>query len=222
MVSIAAKPALRAPIGNNKQLSEAVADAIINAIAEGVLQPGERLIEEVIAAELSVSRVPLREAIRTLEAQGIVVVTLNRGARIVSMDENTTSNVQEARIALETIAARGAMNAIARDLRLASGMHDVVEAMRSAKRRSDWEALRRSDIQFHRELCIASGNEVVLKLWEALSRHITIIFGREIQREHNFDVVIAEHERLIELLADGAPDIGIHLKAHILRLSDGS
>ena len=222
MPSTADMPALRAVGGTNKQLSEAVADAITNAIAQGAIQPGERLVEEMIAAQLSVSRVPLREAIRTLEAQGIVVVTLNRGARVVAMDESTIAHVQEARIALETVAARGAIRAIRREPRLLEPMQDAVDMMRTAKRRLDWTALRRCDVQFHRELCLASGNDVILKLWEALSRHITIIFGREIEQEHNFDVVIAEHERLMDLLAQGSPTIEKDMEEHILRLGMGS
>src|SRR6476620_4969231 len=107
MATLTNIPPLPALSGGPRHLSEAIADAITSAIAQGALHPGERLIEEAIAAQLLVSRVPLREAIRTLEAQGILVVTPNRGARVVSMDERTVANVQEARIAIERIACKG-------------------------------------------------------------------------------------------------------------------
>jgi DNA-binding GntR family transcriptional regulator len=205
--------------GNSKHLSEAIADAITNAIAQGLLQPGERLIETAVAGQLAVSRVPLREALRTLEAQGIVVVTPNRGARIVAMDEKTVADVQETRIALERIAARGAMAVFRRDPGRLKPLRDAVAMMVAAERQLDWAALRRSDIQFHHELCVASGNEVALKLWEALSRHIAIIFGREIEAEHDFAVVIAQHEHLIDLLASASPTVFEEIESHVMRLS---
>src|SRR5262245_38602196 len=141
MATLADIPPLAAPSGAARPLSEAIADAITSAIAQGALQPGERLIEEAIASQLAVSRVPLREAIRTLEAQGILVVTPNRGARIVVMDERTIANVQEVRIALERIACKGVMERIGEMPRLLDAMHDATDAMRSAKRRQDWAGL---------------------------------------------------------------------------------
>jgi DNA-binding GntR family transcriptional regulator len=219
MATLTDIPPLPALSGAPRHLSEAIAEAITSAIAQGALQPGGRLIEEAIAAQLSVSRVPLREAIRTLEAQGILVVTPNRGARIVSMDECTIGNVHEARIALERIACNGVMERISHVPDLLDPMHDATDAMRSAKRRGDWAALRRSDIQFHRALCAASQNKIVAKLWEGLARHIAIIFGREIEEEHDFDVVIAQHELLLAMLARQDAGVAEEIGAHIMRLS---
>jgi DNA-binding GntR family transcriptional regulator len=219
MPTLADIPPLPTLSGAPRHLSEAIADAITSAIAQGALHPGERLFEEAIAAQLSVSRVPLREAIRTLEAQGILVVTPNRGARVVSMDERTVANVQEARIALERIACKGVMKRIDKVPRLLDAMQDATDSMRSAKRRLDWAGLRRCDIQFHRALCAAAENEVVAKLWEGLSRHIAIIFGREIEQEHDFDVVIAQHELLLAMLARKDRGVAKEIEAHIMRLS---
>jgi DNA-binding GntR family transcriptional regulator len=219
MTTEALAPLPLAGAGSNaRHLSEAVADAITNAIAQGLLKPGDRLLETAIAAQLSVSRVPLREAIRTLQAQGILVVTPNRGTRVVSVDDRTVGQVLEARIALERLAAKGAVETFRSDPKRMEPLQDAVAMMEVAQRRSDWAALRRSDIRFHHELCLASGNDVVLKLWEALSRHIAIIFGREIEAEHDFAVVIGQHERMLAMLASGSPSLNEEIEAHILRL----
>ncbi len=215
-----ARLAALAPIaGAGKQLSEEVADLIIGAIAQGLFGPGDRLVEEAIASQLAVSRVPVREAIKTLQAQGILIVTPNRGARVATIDAATISQVQEARIALERIAAKGAAAAFRADPSRSIPLQDAVGMMEVVAKREDWAGLRRCDLTFHHELCIASGNEIVLKLWEALSRHIAIIFGREIASERNFEVVIGQHHRLLDLLVAGSSAMDEEIEAHIMRLS---
>jgi DNA-binding GntR family transcriptional regulator len=215
-----ARLAALAPIaGAGKQLSEEVADLIIGAIAQGLFGPGDRLVEEAIASQLAVSRVPVREAIKTLQAQGILIVTPNRGARVATIDAATISQVQEARIALERIAAKGAAAAFRADPSRSIPLQDAVGMMEVVAKREDWAGLRRCDLTFHHELCIASGNEIVLKLWEALSRHIAIIFGREIASERNFEVVIGQHHRLLDLLMAGSSAMDEEIEAHIMRLS---
>jgi DNA-binding GntR family transcriptional regulator len=203
----------------SRHLSENVADAIVGAIAQGMFQSGERLVEETVARELEVSRVPIREAIRILQAQGILVVTPNRGARIAALDDATIVQVHEARIAIETIAVKDAMKRSRRNPELLDVLRGVIARMEAASRRSDWAGLRRLDLEFHRELCIASGNGIVLKLWEAISRHIAIIFGREIASERNFRVVIDQHRKFHRLLSEGSPKVYGELRSHILRLS---
>jgi DNA-binding GntR family transcriptional regulator len=207
---------LAAPV-RSERLSERVADAIVNLISQGHFQPGERITEEDISTRLDVSRVPIREAITTLETQGILVLSLNRGARVAAFGERERHQVNQARIALERIAARDASAAYREQPELLERLEEVIFRMELVARRDDWVAMRDCDVQFHRVLCRASGNPIVLKLWEALSRHITIIFGREISTERDYGVVIAQHRRLFEMLRDGK-DVDAEIEAHIMRL----
>ncbi|MBL8584775.1 MAG: GntR family transcriptional regulator [Rhizobiaceae bacterium] len=200
-----------------ERLSERVADAIVNLIAQGHYQPGERITEDDVASRLAVSRVPIREAITTLEAQGILVLSLNRGARVAAFGESERRQVKEARIALESIAARGAASAYRLRPELLERLDEVIFRMELAARRDDWAAMRDCDVQFHRALCEASGNTIILKLWEALSRHIAIIFGREILTERDCGVVVDEHRRLLQVLREGG-DVEAAIHAHIMRL----
>lgn len=203
--------------GRSERLSERVADAIVNLISQGHYQPGERITEEDVSSRLSVSRVPIREAITTLEAQGILVLSLNRGARVAAFGDRERQQVNQARIALERIAARDAVAAYRESPQLLEKLEEVIFRMELVARRDDWVAMRDCDVQFHRVLCEASGNPIVLKLWEALSRHITIIFGREISTERDYAVVIAQHRRLLESLRQGG-DVEREIEAHIMRL----
>src|SRR6202171_4944660 len=93
----------------SRSLPDQIADAIVEGIAAGVLRPGQRVMETDPAPRLAVSRVPLREALKTLEAQGIVAREQHRGVRIVELDEARIVRVCEFPAALETIAARGAV-----------------------------------------------------------------------------------------------------------------
>ncbi|SRR5579883_2779130 len=217
----AAAPALRPITGREdgvRQLGQSIADAIVDAVAQGTLEPSQRIIEENLARKFEVSRVPIREAIKLLQAQGILKVTPNRGARVAAFDPAMIEQVYEARIALERIAVRDALAAYRREPRLLDGLREIISRMERMARWSDWVEFRRCDVAFHREICRASGNEIVLKLWEALAQHITIIFGRELASERNFGVVIDQHTKLLELFERGDAGIEQVIEDHIVRL----
>ena len=216
--SISIAPVLANATGGARLLTELVADAIVNAVAQGVLEPGQRLIESELAAQFKVSRVPVREAIKIMQAQGILKAVPNQGTRVASFDGAAIDQVIEVRLALERIAARDAIATYRRDPRRLDQLREIVSDMDRAARWSDWAELRRLDVAFHHEFCRASGNNIVLSLWEALARHITIVFGREIASERKFPVVISQHQKLIALFEAGDPHIEDAIEAHILRL----
>jgi DNA-binding GntR family transcriptional regulator len=214
-------PALRPIAGRAeraRQLGEAIADAIVDAVAQGTLAPSQRIIEEDLARKFEVSRVPIREAIKLLQAQGILKVTPNRGARVASFDPAMIDQVYEARIALERIAVREAVGVYRREPRLLDGLREIISRMERMASWSDWVEFRKCDVAFHHEICRASGNEIVLKLWEALAQHITIIFGRELASERNFTVVIDQHRKLLEMFEHGDASIERLIEGHIVRL----
>lgn len=201
-----------------RQLGDSIADAIVDAVAQGTLEPAQRVIEEDLARKFKVSRVPIREAIKLLQAQGILKVTPNRGARVAPFDSAMIEQVYEARIALERIAVRDAMLAYQREPRLLDGLREIISRMERTARWSDWVEFRKCDVAFHREICRASGNEIVLKLWETLAQHITIMFGRELASERNFTVVIDQHRKLLELFEHNNQAIEQVIEEHIVRL----
>lgn len=205
-------------VDGGRQLGDTVADAIVNAVAQGTLQPGERIVESDLARKLKVSRVPIREAIKILQAQGILYVTPNRGARVAPFEPNVVDQVFEVRVALERIAVRDAVQAYRRDPRQIDALREIVSRMERVARRSDWVEFRKRDVDFHHEICRVSRNEIVLKLWEALARHITIIFGRELASERNFELLIDQHRKLIWLFESLDPRIEQVIEDHIMRL----
>jgi DNA-binding GntR family transcriptional regulator len=200
-------------------MAERAAEAIVLGVASGALQPGQRLVEVELARLLQMSRVPLREALKILEAQGIVESIPHRGTHLATFDEARIDEICEARLALEKIAMRGAMEAYRRDPSLIARLDKILGAMERAAMHLEWIEISRADLNFHREICRASGNAIVQKLWDGLARHVLIVFGKEIRGERDAKTIVPQHKRLRDILAAGkAEALDDELDQHILRL----
>jgi DNA-binding GntR family transcriptional regulator len=203
----------------SRSLPDQIADAIVEGIAAGVLRPGQRLIELDLASRFSVSRVPLREALKTLEAQGILERGQNRGVRIVELDETRIDRICEVRSALETIAARYAIATYRTEPQRLQRLEVVLAEMTDAVHRGSWAAVNRADLAFHREICFASKNDIVITLWQGLSRHVLMIFGREILTEAGQSMIVDQHREFIAaLLAGDDATLAETVERHIMRL----
>ena len=198
-----------------RSLGERVADAIVEAIAQGELQPGARVPEVELATRLGVSRVPVREALKILGTQGIVETTLHRGACIVPVDERRVQQIREVRLALEQLAAPDARRVLRAEPARLDRLQAVIRRMEERAARRDWSGVNKADIAFHRELVLASGNPIVLPLWEGLARHVRIVFGFEIQGLVDQLAIVAEHQELCAALV-GDADLDTIMARHIL------
>lgn len=200
-------------------LADQAADVIVTGIYSGALRPGARLYEKELAQRLNMSRVPLREALKILEAQGIVESIPHRGSRIALFDEKRTGHIVEARIALERIAVKSAAPLYKAKPALASALDGIISRMESAAAYLDWIEISKADLDFHREICRVSGNEIVGKLWESLARHVFIVFGHEKRKTEDAAGLGDQHRRLRDLLVAGdVATLQIEIEAHILRI----
>ena len=200
-------------------LSEQAADAIVTGISAGALKPGQRLYETELASLLSISRVPLREALKILESQGIVESIPHRGTHIASFDDQRVNQICESRIALEQIALSTAAPIYQADPSLFANIDRIIASMELSAERLEWIEVSKADLSFHREICRVSGNEIVQILWETLARHVFIIFGHEIRDERDAQVMAPQHRRLRDLLAAGdVQALREEIEWHILRV----
>lgn len=200
-------------------LAEQAADAIVTGIAAGALKPGERLFETELASLLNMSRMPLREALKILEAQGIVESVPHRGTRIALFGDDRIDHICQVRIALERIALASAAPLYKAEPSLLAGLDRIIAAMEKAAHRLEWIDVSKADLSFHREICRVSGNDILQTLWETLARHVFIVFGHEIRDERDAAVMGPHHRRLRDLLAAGdVPTLHREIEAHILRL----
>lgn len=200
-------------------LADQTSYAIVEGIAAGVLKPGQRLVETELAQLFQVSRVPLREALKVLEAQGIVESTRHRGTHVAQFDETRFDQICEARVALERIAITGAAAACRKDPALLRPFEAHIEAIERAAQNVDWPQIGRADLAFHRQFCIAAGNPVVLTLWEAIARNVMIVFGHEARRERDAAAIGPDHRKLLGLLKTaGTAELHDAIEKHIMRL----
>ncbi len=200
-------------------LADQAADAIVTGIASGVLRPGQRLIETELASLLHMSRVPLREALKILEAQGIVESIPHRGTSIALFGDDRFNNICEARIALERLALASAAPRYKHDPTLLDSLDRLIGTMEKAASRLEWIDVSKADLSFHREICRVSGNQIVLTLWETLARHVFIVVGHEIRDERDAAVIGPQHRKLRDLLAAGdVKALQADIESHILRI----
>lgn len=139
------------------------------AILTGRIGPGERLLQVELAERFGVSRIPLREVLRTLHAEGLVVIEPNRGAICRPLEAKDLADLYAVRGALEELVVRTAAAQFV-DLRLA------VRAMRAdafaASERGDFARLIELDCGFHAALAARSGNEHLARSLESCSSQI--------------------------------------------------
>ena len=201
-------------------LVEQTVDVIVKAAAEGRFRPGDRVVEAEVARELGVSRVPVREALRLLESQGIVVSAPHQGMRLMEVDAAHLRQILVVRSGLERLAAPAAAIALQRDPAAQRGMKVHLTAMGAAARRGSGFDLAQADTAFHRAICRLSDNRVLLQLWETLARRLTIIFGLA-ARTMDLREVHRAHVGLLQVLLRGdAAEIGAVLDRHIMEAVD--
>jgi len=158
-------------------LSDQVKDYLLTAILAGEFPPGSRIIETRVARHLGVSQGPVREALRDLEALGLIDTTPYQGARVRQPHKAELLEAYDLRAMLESFGARLAIPRLS-DADLLD-LEGFVSAMQEAARAGDENEQARVDVAFHSRIVALSGNQVLQRLWrflEPVSRtHITYI-----------------------------------------------
>jgi DNA-binding GntR family transcriptional regulator len=180
---------------------EQAAEAIVGAAARGVFLPGDRLVEAEIARDLGISRVPVREALRLLESQGIVVSTPYKGMRLMQVSNASVAEVMRVRLALETLAVQEAMRRPGGPERFA-GLRRFADGYAQAQETGDPAAVVAAEEAFHGELCRCSGNAPLAAVWNSLARQLAVVWGLG-QTARGLTESVVEHDGLIAALERG-------------------
>lgn len=185
-----------------KSLVNQVVDAIVEATAKGIFLPGDRIVEAEVARSLNVSRIPVREALRLLESQGVVVSERYRGMSLMSVDIDRLEKILKVRLALEKLAGAEVMAKLRTDPDVLAPLEQVLADMHAAGAADDGFRVASLDTEFHLCLCRLSGNEVLVRTIEPLSRQLTIIFGLSTMKK-GVQSIVAEHDEVIAALRAG-------------------
>ena len=147
-------------------LADQVRDRLLEGILSGHYPPDARIIETQVARELGTSQAPVREALRGLEALGVVEITPFRGARVRRPTRREILEAYTVRSTLEALAARSAVPRMT-DADVAD-LAWQLDAMRAAARRDDGHALAEADARFHGRIIELAGNGTLERVWRTL------------------------------------------------------
>jgi DNA-binding GntR family transcriptional regulator len=171
-------------------------------IVDAQYLPGERLTEDRLAADFGVSRNPVREALRVVEAEGFVDVHPRRGAVVATPDEDTMRDLFAVRVLLEPLAARLAAGR-AGDDELTS-LRDLLDQARLATETDDLDRVAELNSALHNRVVELSGNVWLAQFSLAMHRHVHWVFrlGAASRAAHSWK----EHVRLVEALEAHDPE----------------
>ncbi len=202
-----------------RSLVEQVVDAIVEAAAKGAFLPGDRLVEAELARSLNVSRIPVREALRLLESQGVVVSERYRGMSLMSVDIDRLEQILKVRLALESLAGAEVMERLKADPDILAPLQSVLDEMHLAAADDDGFRVASLDTEFHHVLCKLSGNEALVRTFEQLSRQLTIVFGLSTMKK-GVQSIVEEHDIVVDVLRTGNQTAFVDLmRVHILDYS---
>ena len=183
-------------------LRDQVLSELRRRIVDAHYLPGERLTEDRLAADFGVSRNPVREALRVVEAEGFVEVQPRRGAVVATPDEATMRDMFAVRGLLEPLAARLAAGR-AHDDQLA-GLRGLLDDARVATETGDLDRVAELNSALHTRVVELSGNLLLQQFSLSMYRHVHWVFrlGAASRATHSWK----EHVRLVEALEAHDPD----------------
>lgn len=147
-------------------LRQEVLGALRSAILAGDIPVGTRLLEAEVAASMSVSRAPVREAVRHLEQEGLVEIFPHRGAVVVGLPETEIDAIYELRAVIEGRATAAAIDKLG-DVEI-DRLDALIDEMRVAIKQHEIEAIAEIDLRFHGLIVEWSGMTLLRHIWSSL------------------------------------------------------
>jgi len=192
---------INATINEYLPLRDVVFQTLRQAILHGELEPGERLMEIHLAERLGVSRTPIREAIRKLELEGLVVMIPRRGAVVASITEKDLKDVLEVRQTLEVLAAEVACERITPEL--LKELANAAEEFRKLKASDDVTKLAAADVRFHDIIYEATGNARLITILNNLREQMYRYRLEYLKDKGTHERLNKEHQKIYQAIKNG-------------------
>lgn len=203
-------------------LGEQLADILRLAIVQGDVKPGARLVEDTVAAQHGISRGPVRDALRTLTAEGLVE-SRARGFFAKPFTQQDIDELYDIREAAEQLACRLAIARASREDW--SQAETQVERMRQAADAADRREYARADLAFHTEYYVHSGSARLLTLWHQFQPTFATLLDVTNAQDADLHPSADDHHLLMQLTLDGdadafAPALTRHLDGSRRRMAE--
>ncbi|MBS2965681.1 GntR family transcriptional regulator [Actinocrinis puniceicyclus] len=193
--------------------TEAVLDALKHAILTGGLPPGQPLIENDLAAQLGVSKTPVREALKTLAGAGLVTMSPYKGAMVRTVDDALAHSVYDIRLLLEPEAVRRAVVSGATAASHRTAAADALDRADACTDRADRSLANR---EFHRALYLGCGNDLMVGILDGLRDQTALVSAVVWNRTPSWEQEAAEHRAILDAVLAGAADrAAVLLREHI-------
>lgn len=196
-------------------LRDVVFKTLRQAILTGELKPGERLMEIHLANKLGVSRTPIREAIRQLELEGLVIMVPRKGAQVASITEKSLTDVLEVRLALEKLAVELACKRISYDQK--EMLKEKMLEFEQLAGTDDASLIARADVAFHDAIFDSTGNMRLGQMVNNLAEQMYRYRFEYIKDKSGHEKLVLEHRQIYDAIIKGDIDdatkqISIHIK----------
>lgn len=190
------KGELKMDVNEYLPLRDVVFNTLRQAILRGEMEPGERLMEIQLAQKLGVSRTPIREAIRKLELEGLVIMIPRKGAEVAHITEKDMRDVLEVRCTLEELAVQLACKNVTpeyvTELRAANKLFESAIVSR------DIMSIVDADVHFHDVIYAMTGNARLIQIINKLREQMYRYRLEYIKDARSHSILISEHEDIID------------------------
>lgn len=195
-------------------LRDVVFKTLRQAILMGDLAPGQRLMEIQLANQLGVSRTPIREAMRKLELEGLVVMVPRKGAQVAKISKRDLDDVLEVRLALEELAVDLACQRITKEE--ITALRHSLDEFKDAVHLEDLSLIAEKDVALHDIIYAATRNDKLIQILNNLREQLYRYRIEYLKDVTSHQILIEEHEALIDNLfnhnVDSAKE---NIKEHI-------
>ena len=196
-------------------LADQVFDRLENDIIQGVYAKGEILTELKLCEILSVSRTPVREALKRLKQEKLIVES-GKGAVVVGITEKDIDDIYNIRMRLEGLAAAMCCDNVTPSL--ITEMRNTLELQEFYILKGNAENLRNLDTEFHQKIYDYCGSRVLSSILSDLHRKVRHYRLTSMKKQSRADEVIAEHRAILEAIARGDRELAENLAAdHVKR-----
>lgn len=186
-------------------LRDVVFNTLRQAILRGELKPGERLMEIQLANKLGVSRTPIREAIRKLELEGLVLMIPRKGAEVAQITEKSLHDVLEVRRALEELAVQ-----LACDRMTEEGLQELRQAAKQfetlLETETDITAVAQADVAFHDLIYLATENQKLISLLNNFREQMYRYRVEYLKLKDRHAQILSEHDGIVTAIENGDRD----------------
>ena len=192
-------------IVNNPTLVDQVYSAILSEITKGVIPPGERIIQEMIAKDLGVSRQPVQQALLLLRNQGILQDAPGRGLVVAPLESEYVHHMYDIRAVLEGLACKSAaLNNSKRAKK--EGPSFIKEGLKAVKK-NDVSQLIEADHRFHQFIYELSDNTMIAPLMDAQWTSTQRIMGEGLLIDQQPSEIWNQHAEILDAIISGDGDL---------------